>query len=100
MPCTDGGVPYPPTREEIIAAKMPAVLCGLVSKLGVDAVVDAVDWVEAGVTPAEFVEWWTVHERNDRMRRQREARQREQEALRAQALAKLSPAERAALGQK
>jgi len=33
MPCTDGGVPFPPTREEVLADKVPAMLCAIVGAI-------------------------------------------------------------------
>lgn len=98
MPCSDGGVPYPPSREEVLNSRMPAVLCGLVSVIGLDAVLATVDWKEAGVSQGEFREWWAMHQRQDAQRRAREADQKRRQELRAQAEAKLTPEERAVLG--
>jgi predicted acyl esterase len=93
MPCFDGGVPYPPSREEVLTAKMPAVLCGIVTYMGIDVLVEMVNWQEAGVTPAEFREWWRLHQRDDEVRRVREARDKRRAELRLQAEGKLTPEE-------
>jgi hypothetical protein len=100
MPCSDNGVPYPPSREEILTRKMPAVLCGLVRALGVTAVLESVDWKEAGVNPVEFREWWQMHQKDDEVRRVREERNRRRAELRAQAESKLTPDELAAIKEK
>jgi hypothetical protein len=90
MPCSDGGIPYPPSREEVLNRMMPAVLCGLVAALGIETVIQAVDWKEAGVTVPAFREWWHLHQQKDELRRVREARDKRRAELRAQAEAKLS----------
>lgn len=101
MPCTDGGIPYPPTREEKLNAMAPAMLCALVSTLDKEAlegVLKKVNWAEAGITHAEFDEWWALHKRRDASRRAREKEYAERDKQRKDAIAKLTPAERRVLG--
>lgn len=98
MACTDGGVPYPPTREELLDAKVPTpMLCAIMRVLSLPerkSLLTAIDWEEAGITRAEFEEWWATHKRRDEELNTAAKRK----ALREQALAKLTPAERRALG--
>lgn len=63
MPCYDP--PYPPTRLEILTAKVSAILCGIVRSIGPEKVLEVVDWAQAGVAPAEFLEWWKLHQEQD-----------------------------------
>lgn len=93
MPCTDGGVPFPPSRHEVLHAKMPAALCGLLAVLlqefGIgktNKLINMIDAREAGVSPEEIKEWWAEHKTRDLKRLRREAK------------AKLTKAEREALG--
>ena len=77
MPCTDGGVPFPPSREEVLNDKVPVpMLCALLSLIEEEGTLEGrladVDWKEAGITKAEFREWWETHKRRDAERRQRE----------------------------
>ena len=92
MPCTDGGIPYPKTRAEVLEEKTSAMLCGVLRTFATqedfEEMLSKVDWAEVGATRSEFNEWWLAHINSDR------------ERLRAQALKKLSPAERQALGLK
>lgn len=67
MPCYEG-----PRPEELLERKMPAVLCALATALGGQHPIwDAIDWKEAGVTPAEFEQWWENHQKQDAQRRSR-----------------------------
>jgi len=103
MPCTDGGVPYPPSEEEILARKVPAMLCAVWSSLTPHQQSNAlakIDWNEAGVTMKEFTRWWKLHSDEDKRRRAREAEAQRRERLRDKALEKLTPEERRALGVK
>lgn len=97
MPCFDGSAPYPPSREEVLDDKMPAVLCSLVSRVGIDQIIALVDWKEAGVTQAEFQEWWVLHLQRDIDHRQIYEQQERIKALRKQAKDKLTPEEIATL---
>lgn len=98
MPCYTA--PEPPSREEILSAKMPAVLCALAAHLGEDEIIKIVDWREAGVTAIEFRDWWRLHQKRDQQRRAAEDEARRRAELKAAAVAKLTPEERAALGLK
>lgn len=122
MPCSDGG----PSLEQIEAqqslykkrqkeiALTRSVLCGICTALeapgkpglkgidGLPKVLDKVDWEEVGFTRVEFAAWWNEHKLEDQQRRDREqAAKRKAEtrkALQKSGLAKLTPAERKALG--
>jgi hypothetical protein len=101
MPCTDGGVPYPPSEYELLQAKAPAMLCALLLALPGEVVYRAAtqaDWIGAGVTRDEFERWWVEHQRRDVMRRLRDAEAIRREKDRSEALAVLTPAQRKALG--
>jgi hypothetical protein len=101
MPCGDGGVPYPPTREEILGEKTAQYLCGIVKVLEgpnvnvtLDRVLRHVDWKEAGVTRAEFTEWWDLHKRRDAERKAREEREAHEAAERERIEKTLNPEQR------
>lgn len=96
MPCADY-VPPEELREEKLSRKMPAVLCSLVSCVGIDQIIALVDWKKAGVTQAEFQEWWVLHLHRDIDHRQIYDQQERIKALRKQAKDKLTPEEIAAL---
>lgn len=64
MPCYHPG-DNDPSPEQLLAAKMPAVLCGLVSKLGDTAILNTVDWSKAGVSKEDFQKWWDLHKEAD-----------------------------------
>lgn len=76
MPCGDGGVPYPPTREEELDAMVPIpALCGILKRmtaLEIDELKGRIDWVEAGINRDDFTEWWAMHQARDAEREQRE----------------------------
>lgn len=57
-----------PSREEVLARKMPAVLCDLATVIGEQTILDSINWKEAGVTPEEFKEWWAAHKATDEPR--------------------------------
>lgn len=95
MPCF---TPDPgPSTEEIRAAKMPAVLCGILSMHGI-SILDGLDWREIGVSRNEVEGWWNHHKQQDERRRKREKAIADEEAARKDALKKLSPDEKKALG--
>lgn len=82
-----------------------AVLCGVLSAIrdrdGAAEVVcwlDTVDWQEVGVPRERVNNWWAAHQFEDEQRRSRERRDAERATVRSEALAKLTPAERKALG--
>lgn len=99
MPCNNDG--YPPSREEILDEKVPmATLCAMLKALpepALGGVLDRMDWAEAGVTRAEFLEWWRLHRKRDVRRKADEKEAAERAALVKRAEAKLTPAERKAL---
>ena len=103
MPCSDTGPTYPPTEEQLLDRKVPAMLCAVWRGLTPDErikVVNTINWAEAGVTRDELFKWITTHELKDRQRRAEEDRRRQVLELKAKALAKLTDAERAVLGLK
>lgn len=82
-----------------------AVLCGLLSAMrdthgaaAVDGWLDAVDWKEVGVPRKRVAYWWAAHQMDDARRRYFERLGSEEARARSEALAKLTPAERKALG--
>ena len=100
MPCITTPAEYPPSRYEVLSAKCPAMLCALIRALGgeMKEVLPHVDWKEAGVTQNEFIEWWQLHKQGDETRKANELAARQRAELRKSGRAKLSPAERDALG--
>jgi hypothetical protein len=102
-------------------ARVEAMLCGILTTLSdttqfgagddewFDSFLDRLDYKEIGVTRAELLAWWSHHREKDEKRRQNEREAAEQTAqklrdqaekdrLVAAARAKLTPAERQALG--
>ena len=59
-----------------------------------------IDEAKCGVHRAEIVKWWTDHQAEDAKRLALEEAKQSAERLKREALAKLSPEERAALGLK
>jgi hypothetical protein len=102
MACTDGGVPYPESREETLNRLAPAMLCGLVQAARtlhrLDDLLDQVNWTQAGVTCDEFVEWLKLHDARDHERRLQLSKKMSEADLKRRALAKLTLNERKALG--
>lgn len=80
MPCDDGGVPFPPTREEVLNAKAPAMLCAVFAALSdiydANTIINSINEAESGVTKAELLEWYVMHRRQDAARRIREEQSR------------------------
>lgn len=73
------------------ANRLARMLCALCRQCEAQ---DAEHWIaEAGAA-----DWWADHKRRDAEREAREAAERERVATAREALAKLSPSERAALG--
>jgi hypothetical protein len=78
MPCSDGGVPYGPTPEEVANAKFgrraPSLLCSAcraLEQFGFDF-----------DTNPELSEWWDKHKKEDAERERKEnARRLELEAV-------------------
>lgn len=118
MPCRDGGpmIDYDEERRNVQKANrlanLEATLCGVLTVLrdaehvkdlfgdddNVGAVLDNVDWKEAGVTRKWAEDWWIKHQEEDIARRKKEAAERDAQAARRRALAKLTKEDRAALG--
>lgn len=100
MPCTDGGVPYPPSRDDFLDRRTSAMLCALfnVNEATMLLLVEGVNEREAGVTKAEIREWWKLHQAKDIARREREAAERKRMELRKAAFKKLTREELEALG--
>ncbi len=107
MPCSDGGWndDVQVTKEDVAEHNMlEAAMCGILTtfetKLGQDELnkfLDMVDWTEAGVKRRTLGLWWRKHKAKDAERRAQEEAKRHADELRASALSKLTPAERAAL---
>lgn len=108
MPCRDpvDWDTQPETRHGMRIEDFEAVLCGLFTALeGNEQANDMlplwlrnVDWKEAGVTRKKVATWWKRHKAEDEARRVREAAEKHKAELKAAALAKLTPEEKAALG--
>jgi hypothetical protein len=77
---------------------LETVLCTAVRAVGIDELIAKGDWSEAGIKADSVRDWWDQHEKADAARRKEEARVAELNRRRAEALAKLSPDEREALG--
>lgn len=76
MPCSDGGIPYPPSREEIIARNfakraepMLCSACRVLERLGYDF----------DENP-ELSEWWDAHKKADEARLAKEAKEQARES--------------------
>jgi len=106
MPCNDGGMfrsDEDQARGLITTARdFEAVLCGILSAMiTTDEVkywLNEVDWKEVGVSRKRVEKWWKEHQKEDAERRKREEALQAKLAARESALAKLTPAERHALG--
>lgn len=102
MPCTDGGAPYPPSREEILDEMVPtAALCAFIQALPVPALqklLERIDWKEAGITRDELMEWWRNHQRRDAERKAAAAELNERDRIRKKARSKLTKEELTILG--
>lgn len=99
MPCTDGGVPYPPSPAEIRAAetakKIPAMLCAtiraamLATGKPFQHLLTYVDEVESGIKRKDLEDWWRKHVREDEERRKAAKKRAKAKAIRMSALKKL-----------
>ncbi len=75
MPCTDGGVPYPPSPEHVWEAKVAeAGLCAAMRFLQEFDYADSfIQWVdrdrESGLNSGDFKKWWKKHCIKDRIRK-------------------------------
>lgn len=97
MPCSSDG--YPDSRDTELRRlrDVEAMLCAVMS-VTPGTVIDKIDYKEAGVSKSTLIRWWEEHRRKDDERRSRERAREAQRKAKADALAKLSPAERKVLG--
>lgn len=104
MPCMDSwGPQVGHAQESQEAARVKASLCAILTALESNLVIlpdvlKTVDWEAAGVPRKFLTDWWAKHKRVDQKRREQEHQAAVRRHLRSQALAKLSTAEREALG--
>lgn len=101
MPCTDGGVPHPPTPKELRRRKVPAMLCAVLSTMDssqLEATLNRIDWKEAGVSREDFAQWWKDHQTDDAIRKKSEAERAQAAKAKAEALSKLTKQDLKALG--
>lgn len=100
MPCSDGGYYdriYDEDRRRDLGER-EAMLCAALTVLKANNLLNKINYKEAGVTKKALEEWWAGHQRQDAMRRAEERRRAEQKRTKEEALKKLTPAERKALG--
>lgn len=102
MPCRDGRDDTDSLsrrRTQLVDAMLCAVLTELERRTptGLRHYLDPIDWTKAGVGRAELELWWDQHKEQDRIRRAMEAQRRREEALRDQAMKKLTGEELAVL---
>lgn len=102
MPCSDGGPCDPGPSNWRKLQQRDAMLCAVLTELErrsptLGHYLDPIDWNEAGVSRADLESWWKEHKAQDRARRSKEEQQRREEALRDQALKKLTGDELRAL---
>ena len=99
MPC-EGGSESAECLED--RRNVPRLLCGIFSVLDVlgirNALLDQVDWKEAGIDRGWAERWWTEHKLQDDARRLAEEKRRADERARKRILAKLTVKERRLLG--
>ena len=107
MPCNDGGIPFPPTREDILNTKTGAMLCAIVHVLidqsGTEkeffAWLDSsIDWKEAGISLVDIKDWWRYHKARDRERKENEQLAKKQKDQYQKTIASLTPKQRKVLG--
>jgi hypothetical protein len=103
MPCYDDrdNIRYVETEKEHdgkMAARLCAVFTVLEAKGTLMQTLKEASWPEAGVTAKGTLRWWEDHKRLDLERKRREREDRERYRDKQNALKKLTPAERKALG--
>lgn len=101
MPCRGPDEDYPRVSPERLTEllNVESLCCAIVRVYPyMFAYLCPDDWSKAGVTRGWAEAWWKKHLALDVERRKQEEHQREQEAKRAAALAKLSQEERDLLG--
>ncbi len=65
MACLDGGPTEAQRTEERRKRRLPtAILCAIMRAHGFNALI-GIDWDQAGVSRAEFREWWKEHQEED-----------------------------------
>ena len=102
MPCSDGGPSYGTNTIYVEKGTQTSRLCAVFrvlekeGKLG--ALLNEIDWEEAGVSRFSTERWWESHKKEDRQRRQREAAETARKKARRAVLSKLTPAEKKVLG--
>jgi hypothetical protein len=105
MPCTDG----PSLAEENQALarenkKLAAMLCGTLRRVEnlslLGLTMSGVNEAECGISGAKILAWFTRHKEEDARRKAAEQAALHKANLKREALAKLTPEERAALGLK
>ena len=61
MPCYDGRDEIERKYQAAQAAKIEAVLCAVVTALGLEQVIENIDLAECGVGKLWIREWWAQH---------------------------------------
>lgn len=105
MPCTNG--PSLAEQYHDMASenrKLTAMLCGTLRAIEnfglLGSVLKSVNEVECGVNGAKILVWFNRHKEEDAKRKAAEQAKQKAENLKREALAKLTPEERKALGLK
>jgi hypothetical protein len=106
MPCldqyADQNEPHISYKDLNEARLARVTLCALLSVLEKEGTIFSylkrLDYEEAGFTRKMVMRWWNKHKAADIIRREREAANAKNEALRRKAIEKLTPQERILLG--
>lgn len=102
MPCDDGRgyerVIYQESGTQ--TARLCAVFTVLERQGILKQILEQADWKEAGVSLKGTLEWWARHKEEDRRRREREVEQARIKRRRAEALSRISEADKKLLGLK
>lgn len=81
-----------------MAARLCAVLTTLEARGWLHQTLDNIDYKEAGITRKSLQNWWNEHKQRDVERRLREQEEARRMRVKRNALAKLTDAEKKALG--
>jgi hypothetical protein len=65
MPCYDGREDDDNRRNY----QLCTVLCGIITKHGI-SIIDNLDWKEVGVKKQVVLDWWELHRKEDKRRRE------------------------------